>query len=101
MIIIHFTGPFNLYNKEIDSNSVYIGRPSKWGNKNRIYMGRNKAIQNFKKDLTTSDLITKIEELRNKKLFCYCAPLPCHGDILIKHLYPIIITEANENFIRL
>ena len=85
----------------MDNNSVYIGSPSKWGNKNRINMGRHKAIQNFEKDLTTSDLITNIDELRNKKLSCYCAPLPCHGNILIKHLYPIIITEANENFIRL
>ena len=30
--------------------------------------------------------IKDIEELRNKKLFCVCHPLPCHGDILIKYL---------------
>ena len=81
----------------MENNSVFIGRPSKWGNKNRINIGRQKAIQNFENDLTSSGLINDIDELRNKKLFCYCAPRPCHGNILIKYLYPIIITEAKQN----
>jgi hypothetical protein len=32
--------------------------------------------------LTNTTLMDKIEELRGKVLGCWCAPLPCHCDIL-------------------
>jgi hypothetical protein len=31
-------------------------------------------------------IINNLEQLRNKTLGCFCKPLECHGDILIKQL---------------
>ncbi len=69
------------------ANSVYIGRPSIWGNP--FVIG---------KDGTRRDVVTKYENwvvqqpalmsrlhaLRNKHLVCWCAPFQCHGDVLLR-----------------
>lgn len=70
----------------IPRGSVFIGRPSKWGNPFAIG-----------KDGTRDDVITKYAvwlannpqlmaearaELRGKNLVCFCAPAPCHGHVL-------------------
>lgn len=66
--------------------SVYIGRPSKWGNP--FVIGRDGdrdevvrlyhewAIDRFERE--------ELEELRGRDLVCWCAPLLCHGDVLKK-----------------
>lgn len=28
----------------------------------------------------------KVQELKGKKLACWCTPLPCHGDVIIEYL---------------
>lgn len=28
----------------------------------------------------------RVEGLRGKRLACWCTPLPCHGDVIIKYL---------------
>ena len=75
---------------------VYIGRPSPWGNP--YYWGestlarykvkdRAEALSRYEQDLRAMRkdvLIAHLEPLVGKTLGCYCAPLPCHGDILIK-----------------
>jgi hypothetical protein len=73
--------------------AVYIGRPTKWGNP--LVIG---------KDGTRADVVAKYEtwlrskpdlmaaakrELQGMDLVCFCAPLACHGDVLLK--------VANEN----
>lgn len=79
-------------------NSVYIGRPSKWGNPFQIgglhievhgnILTREDVIKLYKDYLLYSDrgkeLLKDIEELKDKHLTCWCAPLACHGDILLK-----------------
>ena len=78
-------------NKHIDGqpkDAVYIGRPSKWGNK--FVIG---------KDGTREEVIAKYEdwlrkqpvllaqarkELKNKDLVCFCSPRACHGDVLLR-----------------
>jgi hypothetical protein len=30
------------------------------------------------------DLMAALPELRRRNLYCWCAPLPCHGDVLLK-----------------
>lgn len=31
----------------------------------------------------------RVEELRGRTLGCFCAPLPCHGDVIVAYLeYP-------------
>ena len=80
-----------LYNKRTDKNiprdAVYIGRPGKWGNPARIGSGipRDLAIELYKEYLNRSPkLLVDIRELRGKDLVCWCSPLPCHGDILLR-----------------
>ena len=68
-------------------DDVPICRPGKWGNPYPVVRyGRQMAIKNFESYFMKS-LVNDIEELRGKKLFCVCHPLPCHGDVIIKKLY--------------
>jgi hypothetical protein len=30
------------------------------------------------------DLLRALDELRGRDLVCFCAPLPCHGDLLLR-----------------
>ena len=70
-----------------DPEFVYIGRGSKWGNPFMIgVLTRNEAIASYAEHLETSGLIDDIEALRGKFLVCYCSPLPCHGDVLVRRL---------------
>jgi hypothetical protein len=64
---------------------VYIGRPSKWGNPFSIGKDgtREEVIQKYERYLENrSDLVDALDELQGKILGCWCAPLPCHGDVL-------------------
>jgi Domain of unknown function (DUF4326) len=64
---------------------VYIGRPSKWGNPFVIGKDGDRVtvINKYRTWLTTQpQLIAALSELKGKRLGCWCAPLPCHGDVL-------------------
>jgi hypothetical protein len=66
---------------------VFIGRPSKWGNPFRS--GRDGSLQlvlaKYKLYVRRSKtLMAALSELRGKRLGCFCAPRPCHGDMLIE-----------------
>lgn len=75
---------------------VYIGRSSYgmesagWGNPFRLERGndgpRSRAlvIAAYRRWLLEQpDLVARAKrELRGKVLGCWCAPLPCHGDVL-------------------
>ena len=63
--------------------AVYVGRPSKWGNPYRIGPDgtREEVIRQFADWLTRSGL--DLTELKGRDLVCWCAPQPCHGNILI------------------
>lgn len=74
---------------------VYIGRPSKFGNPFSHLEGtlakfkvdtRMEAIDKYKEWLLEKpELIAAAkQELKGKILGCFCYPLPCHGDILLK-----------------
>ena len=86
-------------NKHIDKippGAVYVGRPSKWGNPYNIghpspppFLGmitREMAITLYEAYLHFhQDLVEDARrELHNKDLVCWCAPLPCHADILLE-----------------
>tara|TARA_B100000676_G_scaffold282498_1_gene308383 strand:+ start:985 stop:1278 length:294 start_codon:yes stop_codon:yes gene_type:complete len=69
----------------------FIGRPSKWGNP--FFIGkdgtRGEVIAKYRlwlwQQILSGDItLNQLCELKDKRLGCYCAPLPCHGDILIK-----------------
>ena len=79
---------YNKYHKDAPPGSVYIGRPSKWGNPFEIG-----------KDGTRDEVVTKHrewffanpelmeaakKELKGKDLVCFCAPKLCHGSVLME-----------------
>lgn len=74
------------------SYDVYIGRPSKWGNPFRIGPDgtRTEVIDKYRiyaRRFTKADL--DLEELKGKRLGCFCHPLPCHGDVLAQFVNSI------------
>jgi hypothetical protein len=71
---------------------VYIGREvkkggwdlpcSKWHNP---YRGEQ-AIEKYEEYLVHSKLMDALEELKGKKLGCWCKPKECHGDVLARYV---------------
>lgn len=66
---------------------VYVGRPSKWGNP--YIIGRDGTREDVVRKyrdyiLNTPRLRESLPELKGKRLACWCAPLPCHGDVLME-----------------
>lgn len=88
----------SVVNKRTHDYDVYIGRGSFWGNEWSHKKGtkakykvetREQAIECYKRDLWKrlkegSVTIEMLLELDGQLLGCYCAPLACHGDILVK-----------------
>lgn len=67
-------------------NAVYIGRPSIWGNPFKIGRdgSRREVIAKYRGLVLRSPrLLARLPELHGKDLACWCAPQPCHGDVLI------------------
>lgn len=69
---------------------VYIGRPSKWGNPFVIGVDGTRAevIEKYRSWLEDRVISRRLnlDELRGKTLGCWCAPKPCHGDVLLEML---------------
>lgn len=72
----------------IPRGAVYVGRPSVWGNPYRIAgaMSRGLAVYKYlqlvKRD---PEMVARAKErLRGKDLVCWCAPKPCHADVLLE-----------------
>lgn len=68
--------------------AVYIGRPSKWGNP--FVIGRDgtreQVIEKYEQWLLKQPhLIEALSELKDKILGCWCSPLACHGDVLVRY----------------
>ena len=75
-------------NKRKHDYDVYIGRGSIWGNPYVIGKDGTRAevLDKYRQYLESSpDLLLQVYSLRGKTLGCYCAPLPCHGDILAEY----------------
>lgn len=85
-------------------DSVYVGRPSRWGNPfSHLDKGthaqykvktREDAVRSFELYLTkliekNPDLLYQLrKELGGKNLVCWCAPAKCHADVLLKFANP-------------
>lgn len=75
---------------------VLIDRTTKWGNpfshvRGRftraqfVVASRQKAIEAYEAWIKTQPhLMAALPELRGKVLGCWCAPLACHGDVLVR-----------------
>jgi hypothetical protein len=73
---------------------LYIGRPSKYGNPYKIsdYGDERNRFEVIKAyELHARDMLaidpTWLDDLRGYDvLICWCAPLACHGDVLVRML---------------
>ena len=78
---------FNKHAVGVPAGAVYIGRGSKWGNPFKIGQDGDRAAVIAKHETwlrDQHDLLRSIGELRGKDLVCFCAPAPCHGDLLLR-----------------
>lgn len=81
----------NMSNEDWD---LRIDRATIWGNPYSHKDGtlatykvatRKEAIEKYREYiLDNPELLAKLHELKGKVLGCWCAPLPCHGDVLIE-----------------
>ena len=82
-----------------DEFDVYIGRDvpergirgSKWGNPFIMLdegdAERERVIDAYRDWIVTQpELMSSLEELRGKRLGCWCAPRRCHGEVLVELL---------------
>lgn len=79
--------PHKLVVHKKDPHQVYIGRPSKWGNPFVIGKDGDRAVVIAKYEAwvkTQPALMAALPELKGKTLGCFCAPQPCHGDVLAR-----------------
>jgi len=77
----------NKYKDAIPEGAVYIGRPSIWGNPFIIGKDgtREEVIAKYRRHiLGNPGLLSHLYEIRGKDLICFCAPQPCHGDVLLE-----------------
>lgn len=91
--------------KEGQGYDIFIGRGSPYGNPfshvksayNTIKVAsRQEAISRFREWIETPEIVLvnwpkpssdMLRALRGKRLGCFCAPQPCHGDVLIELAY--------------
>lgn len=79
---------------KMPDNTVYVGRPGKWGNPFKVGMdgiGTNQnAVDAYKNWINhdISGIVTKIyaeRDLKGHNLACFCAlDQPCHADVLLE-----------------
>lgn len=77
----------NKHHHGMPDDAVYIGRGSKWGNPFRIGPDGDRAAVIARHEAwlrDQHDLLRALDELRGRDLVCFCAPLPCHGDLLLR-----------------
>lgn len=75
-------------NKRTAKSGIYIGRPTKWGNPFVIGVDgdRNDVVRKFEEYILENPVLMQAakDELKGKDLVCFCAPLSCHGDVLMR-----------------
>ena len=70
-------------------NTIYVGRPSRWGNpfKIGVHGNREEVLCKYRTWLTQVLVENPnfLEPLRGKSLACFCTTdEPCHADILLE-----------------
>jgi len=74
---------------KLPNNTVYVGRPSRWGNPHRIgpNMTRAEVVAAYRCDLMkdSARMALAVAELQGKNLACWCGlDEPCHADVLLE-----------------
>jgi hypothetical protein len=79
-------------NKKAEKWDVYIGRGSAFGNPYIIGKDgtREEVIEKYRlwfaKKLNNHRFARAVQELRGKRLGCFCKPAACHGDVIVEYL---------------
>jgi hypothetical protein len=80
--------PKVLNRKHGDADGIYVGRPTKFGNPFliNVHGTRDEVIELYRKRLMSNPkLIAAAKlELAGRDLVCWCAPQPCHADVLLE-----------------
>ena len=68
------------------THDIFIGRPSIWGNIYKLSeFPRDICIEHYERYARGSyNIISNLSLLSARQLVCFCKPLPCHGDVLVK-----------------
>jgi hypothetical protein len=97
----HHADGFNVFvyvkDKRRSKTGEYVGRPSVLGNPFResVKLDRMSCIERYRDwlDHATPDMQRELDRLyrilcRDKRLtlLCWCAPMPCHADVIAGHL---------------
>ena len=80
-------------------DGVYVGRPSPWGNPFPVASDRAGAIAKFRAfaEERLANNPGWLDPLRDAEvLTCWCAPLPCHADVLIELIDKLPPTEYDR-----
>lgn len=89
---------YNKYHGDAPVDAVNIMRPNMFGNNfshqefAKHYPGmtwvptREEAVERYRESLEDKPAFRLLikRKLRGKDLVCCCAPLPCHGDVLLE-----------------
>lgn len=107
----------NIRHDGIVTGGIYIGSAveklglpdSEWRNPFRIgpdvgsdnrkakYAAHAKAVQAYRDWLLRNPvLMAKIASLHEQDLLCWCAPFPCHGEVLRYHAFRAVRREAAQ-----
>lgn len=78
---------WNAATEDYPRHAVPVARPNALGNP--FVIGRDgtreEVLAKYEAYVRRRpDLMARIRELRGKDLLCWCAPKPCHGDIIIR-----------------
>ena len=70
-------------------NTVYVGRPTKWGNPYSISAGRSHSLKFYR--IWLEEKLEEdphfLDDLKDKNLACWCKlSQPCHVDVLLEKL---------------
>lgn len=82
---------WNRRDPKTPKDAVYVGRPGKWGNPfplpaNATARQRDQCLSMYLGWITQQTQLqadAKVE-LKGHDLICWCAPKPCHADILLE-----------------
>lgn len=86
---------YNNRDRNVPADAVYVGRPSKWGNPFKVgdwvhrpagsrQLQRGECIDLYRNTLPPALIDAAKRELKGKDLVCWCAPEPCHADVLLE-----------------
>jgi len=85
----------NLHYEEMQEGDVYIGRAGHGQDGyfgNPYYLGpRERNVDRYREYLRRRmiqepEFRDRILALEGKRLFCFCVPRPCHGDVIVEAL---------------